>query len=83
MIAYPTVRDYVRQARPRIAASKDAFLDGHRYAFGQLGGIPTRHIRYDNLKAAASRVLVGRTQVESQRWVVFRSHYSLTELAGA
>ena len=33
------------------------------------------HIRYDNLKAAVSRVLTGRTRVESDRWVLFRSHY--------
>ena len=135
VVAYSTVRDYVRDARPRIAveagkqlaevfvpqthaagaeaevdfadlwivlagvktkvflftlrlsysgkavhrgyatASQEAFLDGHRYAFEQLGGIPTVHIRYDNLKAAVSRVLVGRTRVESDRWVTFRSHY--------
>lgn len=135
VVAYPTVRDYVRDARPRImaeagkqlaevfvpqthaagaeaevdfadlwivlagvktkvflftlrlsysgkavhrayaTASQEAFLDGHRYAFEQLGGIPTVHIRYDNLKAAVSRVLMGRTRVESDRWVTFRSHY--------
>lgn len=134
-VSYSTVRDYVRSARPRIAAaagrgfaevfvpqthgpgqeaevdfadlwiwwagvktkvflftlrlscsgkavhrayatcSQEAFLDGHRYAFEQLGGIPTRHIRYDNLKSAVSRVLTGRTRVESERWVAFRSHY--------
>lgn len=134
-VAYPTVRDYVRDARGRIAAeagrqlaevfvpqthaagaeaevdfadlwvwlagvktkvflftlrlsysgkavhrayataSQEAFLDGHRYAFEQLGGLPTVHIRYDNLKAAVSRVLMGRTRVESDRWVTFRSHY--------
>ena len=134
-VTYSTVRDYVREARPRIAAeagrqlaevfvpqthpagaeaevdfadlwivwagvktkvflftlrlsysgkaihrayataSQEAFLDGHRYAFEQLGGIPTVHIRYDNLKAAVSRVLTGRTRVESDRWVLFRSHY--------
>ena len=45
------------------------------YAFEQLGGIPFVHIRYDNLKAAVSRVLTGRTRVESDRWVLFRSHY--------
>jgi transposase len=135
VVAYSTVRDYVREARPRIAAeagrqlaevfvpqthpagaeaevdfadlwivlagvktkvflftlrlsysgkavhrayatcSQEAFLDGHRYAFEQLGGIPFVHIRYDNLKAAVSRVLTGRTRVESDRWVLFRSHY--------
>jgi transposase len=55
--------------RAYATASQEAFLDGHRYAFEQLGGIPTVHIRYDNLKAAVSRVLVGRTRVESDRWV--------------
>ena len=135
VVAYSTVRDYEREARPRIAAeagkqlaevfvpqthpagaeaevdfadlwivwagvktkvflftlrlsysgkaihrayataSQEAFLDGHRYAFEQLGGIPTVHIRYDNLKAAVSRVLTSRTRVESDRWVLFRSHY--------
>jgi hypothetical protein len=29
----------------------------------------------DNLKAAVSRVLLGRTRTESSRWVAFRSHY--------
>ena len=41
----------------------------------ELGGVPVRHIRYDNLKAAVSRVLSGRNRLESDRWVAFRSHY--------
>ena len=41
----------------------------------QLGGVPTVHIRYDNLKSAVSRVLFGRNRVESERWVAFQSHY--------
>ena len=40
-----------------------------------LGGIPVDQIRYDNLKAAVSRVLFGRNRTESSRWVAFRSHY--------
>jgi hypothetical protein len=51
------------------------------YAFDRLGGVPVRHVRYDNLKAAVSRVLTGRNRLESDRWVAFRSHYLLTELA--
>lgn len=43
--------------------------------FRVLGGVPTRHIRYDNLKPAVRQVLFGRGRVESQRWVAFRSHY--------
>lgn len=37
--------------------------------------VPTRHIRYDNLKSAVSRVLFGRNRLESDRWVLFRSFY--------
>lgn len=55
---------------------QEAFLEGHEYAFTQLGGVPFRHIRYDNLKSAVSRVLTGRNRLESDRWVSFRSHYS-------
>lgn len=55
--------------------SQEAFLEGHVEAFRVLGGVPTRHIRYDNLRAAVRQVCFGRNRVESQRWVQFRSHY--------
>jgi transposase len=55
--------------------AQEAFLEGHVYAFGQLGGVPTVHVRYDNLKSAVARVLIGRSRDESERWVAFRSHY--------
>ncbi|MCL2424336.1 MAG: IS21 family transposase [Micrococcales bacterium] len=55
--------------------SQEAFLEGHVEAFAELGGVPTRHIRYDNLSAAVTEVLVGRHRTENQRWVLFRSHY--------
>ena len=55
--------------------SQEAFLEGHVHAFGVLGGVPVTHIRYDNLKAAVSRVLFGRGRLESDRWVSFRSFY--------
>jgi transposase len=54
---------------------QEAFLEAHEYAFEQLGGVPWRHVRYDNLKSAVSRVLTGRNRVESDRWVAFRSHW--------
>jgi len=54
---------------------QEAFLEGHQQAFDVLGGTPVFHIRYDNLKAAVSRVLFGRTRTESARWVAFRSHH--------
>ena len=53
---------------------QEAFLEGHVHAFETLGGVPGQ-IRYDNLKAAVSRVLFGRTRTETDRWVAFRSHY--------
>ncbi|WP_331762395.1 IS21 family transposase [Streptomyces sp. NBC_01508] len=56
-------------------SGQEAFMQGHVDAFRILGGIPTRHIRYDNLKPAVSQVCFGRSRVESQRWVAFRSHY--------
>jgi transposase len=61
--------------------AQEAFLQGHVEAFRVLGGVPTKHIRYDNLKPAVNRVCFGRNRVESERWVAFRSFYLLTELA--
>ena len=54
---------------------QEAFLEGHQAAFDVLGGTPVDKIRYDNLKAAVSRVLFGRNRTESARWIAFRSHY--------
>jgi len=61
--------------RASLSQGQEAFLESHVYAFDRLGGVPLQQIRYDNLKPAVSRVLFGRTRVESDRWVAFRSHY--------
>ncbi|WP_060715053.1 Mu transposase domain-containing protein [Pseudonocardia sp. HH130629-09] len=53
---------------------QEAFLEGHARAFAALGGVPER-VRYDNLKAAVSRVLQGRNREEAERFVALRSHY--------
>ncbi|SEM77023.1 Transposase [Streptacidiphilus jiangxiensis] len=68
---------YSGKAVHRVFASQaqEAFMEGHVQAFRVLGGVPTRHIRYDNLKPAVNRVCTGRSREESQRWVAFRSHY--------
>jgi transposase len=68
---------YSGKAVHRVFASQgqEAFLEGHLHAFAVLGGVPVDKIRYDNLKAAVSRVLFGRNRVESARWVAFRSHH--------
>ncbi|MBE0011531.1 IS21 family transposase [Arthrobacter sp. AET 35A] len=57
--------------------AQEAFLEGHIEAFTVLGGIPTKHIRYDNLTSAVTAVVFGqgRQRVENDRWVLFRSHY--------
>ncbi len=57
--------------------AQEAFLDGHVAAFERLGGVPAVHVRYDNLKSAVSRVLVGRGRTESERWTLFRSHHAV------
>lgn len=55
--------------------SQEAFLEGHLGAFVELG-VPTVHIRYDNLKAAVKKVIYQghRSRIESLRWTEFRSH---------
>jgi transposase len=57
--------------------AQEAFLQGHVEAFEAIGGVPTRHIKYDNLTSAVAKVIQGpgRARQESQRWVLFRSHY--------
>ena len=56
---------------------QEAFLEGHIAAFEEIGGVPTRHIRYDNLTSAVQKVIYGqsRARVENPRWVLFRSHF--------
>ena len=54
--------------------AQESFLDGHVQAFTVLGGVPGR-IRYDNLKPAVIRVLLGRDRVENPRFILLRSHY--------
>jgi transposase len=68
---------YSGKAVHRVYASQsqEAFMQGHVEAFGVLGGVPVRHIRYDNLRPAVNRVCFGRTRIESQLWTAFRSHY--------
>ncbi len=68
---------YSGKAVHRVFASQgqEAFLEGHIYAFNQIGGTPIDKIRYDNLRLAVSRALRGRIRVEPERWVLFRSWY--------
>jgi transposase len=61
----------------RVYASQaqEAFLEGHVTAFEACGGVPWRHIRYDNLSPAVAKVLAGRSRAETSRWLSFRSWY--------
>jgi hypothetical protein len=54
--------------------TQQAFLEGHVLALEWFGG-SFHTIRYDNLKAAAKKVLKGRRRVESDRLIALRSHY--------
>lgn len=55
--------------------AQESFLDGHVQAFDRLGGVPTGQIRYDNLKPAVIRVMLGRDRLENVRFIALRSHY--------
>ncbi len=71
-------RHTIRRIFARLADEhQEAFLEGHIEAFNMIGGIPVRHIRYDNLTSAVTKVLYGggRQRAENERWVLFRSHY--------
>ncbi|OKK12244.1 transposase [Streptomyces sp. CB00455] len=59
-------------------ASQEAFLEGHLEAFTVLGGVPSVHIRYDNLRPAVKQVLFGRSRLESARWASFKSWYQFS-----
>jgi transposase len=55
--------------------AQEAFFEGHALAFEAFGGVPHR-IRYDNLKAAVIKVLLGRDRTENERFIALRSHYA-------
>lgn len=54
--------------------AQEAFLEGHVVGFKALGGVPGR-VRYDNLKSAVAKVLLGRDRIETERFIALRSHY--------
>lgn len=57
-----------------LGEDQQALLEGHAVALERLGGVPAR-IRYDNLPAAVARVLEGRGRVETERFILMRSHF--------
>jgi transposase len=55
--------------------AQEAFFEGHVRAFAHFGGVPAGRVRYDNLKPAVTRILLGRDRIENERFVALRSHY--------
>ncbi|MBV8295963.1 MAG: IS21 family transposase [Acidimicrobiia bacterium] len=55
--------------------AQEAFFEGHVLAFEHFGGVPAGVIRYDNLKSAVVKVLLGRDRLENERFIALRSHY--------
>jgi transposase len=54
--------------------TQQAFLEAHALAFEHFGGV-FAEVKYDNLKAAVTRILRGRRRIESDRFTAMRSHY--------
>jgi hypothetical protein len=52
----------------------ESFYEGHNLAFTYFGGVPGT-IRYDNLKPAVVKVLLGRDRWENTKFIALRSHY--------
>ena len=52
----------------------ESFYEGHNLAFMYFGGVPDT-IRYDNLKPAVVKVLLGRERWENTKFIALRSHY--------
>ena len=52
----------------------ESFYEGHNLAFDYFGGVPDT-IRYDNLKPAVIKVLLGRDRWENTKFIALRSHY--------
>jgi transposase/predicted nucleic acid-binding protein len=52
----------------------ESFYEGHNLAFASFGGVPET-IRYDNLKPAVTKVLLGRDRWENAKFIALRSHY--------
>lgn len=56
-----------------------SFIEAHVAAFNYFGGVFSS-IRYDNLTSAVKKVLRGRKRIETERFVLLRSHYLFTPI---
>ena len=55
-------------------ATQQAFLEAHEWAFRWFGGVFAQ-VRYDNLRSAVRKILRGHRREETERFIVFRSHW--------
>lgn len=53
---------------------EEAFFDGHYHGFRWLGGV-TRDVRYDNIKTAVLKILLGPMREENPDFSALRAHY--------
>lgn len=60
--------------RAYVNEAQESFTDAHVRAFARFGGTPVR-VRYDNLKTAVTKILLGRDRTENDRFILLRSHY--------
>ena len=60
--------------RAYVNEAQESFTDAHVHAFARFGGVPLL-VRYDNLKTAVTKILLGRNRIENDRFVLLRSHY--------
>lgn len=54
--------------------NQPSFIEGHMAAFHYFGGV-FKEIRYDNLTSAVKKVLRGRKRIETEKFILLRSHY--------
>jgi transposase len=54
--------------------NQPSFIEAHVAAFNYFGGV-FKKIRYDNLTSAVKKVLRGRKRIETEKFILLRSHY--------
>ncbi len=54
--------------------NQQSFIEAHVSAFNYFGGV-FKKIRYDNLTSAVKKVLRGRKRIETEKFILLRSHY--------
>jgi transposase len=60
--------------RAYLRATQQAFLEAQQLAFHYFGGV-FRRLRYDNLTSAVKKILRGHRREETERFLLFRSHW--------